>query len=307
MRRLSLIVLVSVALHSAAFAAVGGGTAGTQALKLQRGARPASMGGAYLAVASGADSVLWNPAGMDQLRDLQATAGHLAYLDGIADDYLQIARPIYGFGAWGLGANYLFTEDQGYDSFGNQTEAFNDYDFSAQVALSLELLEDLHVGATYKIINQNYASQRSMGSGFDLGVQYRNLWKQLDLAAGMFNFGTPIAQGKNFAPLPLAFKLGAAWHVTPDWLLAIDFDHQPIDFFNKWHFGTEYGYKIGDVQTFARLGYTLGPEQDLGGAAGLGMGLGLALSSWQLDYAFTPQGDLGNTHRLSLTWSSWLF
>ncbi len=81
------------------------------------------MGGAYAAVASGADSVLREiPAGMDQLpRPAAANIGHLAYLDGVGDDYLEVARPIYGLGAWGFGANYLYTltQDQGYDNFGH--------------------------------------------------------------------------------------------------------------------------------------------------------------------------------------------
>ena len=36
----------------------------------------------------------------------------------------------------------------------------------------------------------------------------------------------------------------------------------------------------------------------------LAVGLGIALGSWQLDYAFTPQGDLGQAQRLTLTWNA---
>lgn len=302
-----------LALASAAPAATGGGATGSASLKLPRGARPTSMGEAYVAVASGADSILWNAAGLDQLRDLQANVGHLSYLDGITDDYIQIGRPIFGLGAWGFGVNYLYATDDAYDNWGNPLGSFNNFDFSAQLALAFELIEDLHVGGTYKILNQGYgangtvAEQFSMGSGIDLGVQYRNLWKRLDLGLGVYNMGTPVAQGKNYTPLPLTLKLGFGLHIVDGWLLAVDYEHQPIDFFNKWHLGSEFSYPVGAFQTFARVGYTLGPQQDQGGLAGLSAGLGLALGSWQVDYAFVPQGDLGNTHRLSLTWSSWLF
>jgi hypothetical protein len=308
MRALATILGGLLALGSTtAQAATGAGSTGTQGLKLARGARPAAMGNAYVAVASGADSILWDPAGMNQLRDLQANLGHLAYLDGVADDYLLVARPLYGFGAWGLGMNYLYASDQGYDNWGNPEAAFNVFDFSAQVAMSIDVMDDLSLGAVYKILRQGYAQQYSMGSGADLGIQYRDLWKRLDLAAGVFNAGTPVALGSNYAPLPLTLKVGAALRVTDDWLLALDYENQPYDFINKLHAGTEYAYRVGAVGTFARLGYTLGPEQDQGGLGGLSAGLGLALGAWQLDYAFAPQGDLGNTHRLSMTWSSWLF
>lgn len=294
-------------------ASTGGGAAGTQSFKLSRGARPTGMGGAYVAVASGADSILWNAAGLNQLRDLQANIGHLSYLDGITDDYIQIGRPIYGFGAWGLGINYLYATDDAYDNWGNALGSFNNFDFSAQLAGAIEVMEDLNVGGVYKILNQGYAAngpvaqQFSMGSGIDLGVQYRNLWKRLDLGAGLYNMGTPVAQGKNYAPLPFTAKAGLALHLVEGWILAVDYEHQPIDFFNKWHVGTEVAYPVGAFQTFARLGYILGPEQDLGSISGLSTGLGLGLGSWQLDYAFVAQGDLGNTHRVSVTWSSWLF
>lgn len=308
-----LIAALAFGLAGQALAATGAGMSGTQGLKLMRGARPASMGGAYVAVASGADSILWNPAGMDQLRDLQASAGHLNYLDGITDDYLQVARPIYGFGAWGFGVNYLYATDDAYDNWGNALGSFNNFDFSAQVAASMEIVEDLHVGLVYKILNQGYGSngpvaqQFSMGSAFDLGLQWRNLWKQLDLGASASNMGTPIAQGKNYAPLPLVLKLGAAWHATENLLFAADYENQPYEYFNKLHLGTELAVPVGPLQTFLRAGYTLGPENDQGSLAGFGTGAGLGFGSWQLDYAYVPQGDLGATHRLSMTWSSWLF
>ncbi len=135
-------------------------------------------------------------------------------------------------------------------------------------------MEDLHIGGVYKIIDEDYAHQHSMGSGFDLGLQWRNLWKRVDLGATVDNFGTPIALGGNFALLPLQIKLGTALHLTDDWLLAADYEYQPFDYFVSWHFGTEYGYKIGPLQTYARVGYTLGPVQDQGANAGFSAGLG---------------------------------
>jgi hypothetical protein len=306
MRRGSLLLIGGLLLAATSQAATGGGWAGTQFLKLPRGARPVGMGGAYAAVASGADSILWNPAGMNQLRDLQATAGHLAYLDGIADDYLEIARPIYGLGAWGLGVNYLFARDQGYDNWGNQTLVFDDYSLAAQVALSVELADDLSVGGVYKIIDQDYARHHSMGSGFDLGAQWRNLWRQLDLGLTLSNFGTAIGLGDKQALQPFTVKAGAALHLTENWLLAADYENQPVDHFNKFHAGTELTVPAGPASLAARVGYTVGPEQDLGGLAGLAAGLGFGLGAWQVDYSYSPMGDLGTSHRISLTWSSWM-
>lgn len=300
-----LLLIAAWLLALPALAATGGGQTGAQSLRLLRGARPVGMGGAYVAVASGADSILWNPAGMDQLRALQADYGHLAWLDGVSDDSLQVAMPIYGLGGWGVGVNYLYAQDQAYDNWGNPGDNFNLFDFSAQAAMSVELPADMHAGGVYKILREGYGSQFAMGSGFDFGWQWRNLFKRLDLGLGAYNIGTPIALGGNFAVLPITLKGGAALHLTDSWLLAVDYDHQPVDFFNTWHFGTEYAYQLGDWQLVGRGGYSLGAEQDQGDLAGLALGFGVGTGKWMVDYAFTPQGDLGTAHRLSLTWSSW--
>jgi len=302
------LILISLAclLAAPAMAATGGGQSGSQSLRLMRGARPAGMGGAYVAVANGADAMQWNAAGMNQLRALQANAGHLNWLDGVSDDYLLVAMPIYGMGAWGLGVNYLYAQDQAYDNFGNPGENFGVFDFSAQVAMSVELPWDMHLGGVYKTLRQGYDAQFAMGSAFDFGWQWRSLFKRLDLGAGLYNAGTPVALGANFAILPITYKAGAALHLSDNWLLAVDFDHQPIDFFTKWHAGTEYSFKAGDWTLLGRGGYTVGPEQDQGELAGLALGFGIGTGKWTVDYAFTPQGDLGMAHRVSLTWSSWL-
>jgi len=71
----ALLLLLGLALAAPAMAATGGGAAGTQSFKLPRGARPTGMGNAYVAVANGADSILWNPAGSGTLADLVLDCG----------------------------------------------------------------------------------------------------------------------------------------------------------------------------------------------------------------------------------------
>lgn len=300
------LVLV-LALAAPLAAASGGGSTSSQSLRLARGARAVSLGGAYTALASGAEAMAWNPAGMNSVRALQATASHLSYIEGISDDTLQIALPIYGMGAWGLGLDYLYASDQGYDNWGAETGAFNIYDFSAQVGLSLELPWDMHLGAVYKTLRQGYGAQHSMGSAFDFGWQWKGLFKRLDLGAVMGNLGTPMALGKGFGILPVTYKVGAVLNLTDSWLFSADFDHQAADFFNKVRLGTELNAKAGSFRLSGRGGYVIGPEQDLGGLAGMALGVGVGRGKWQLDYAWQPLGDLGTTHRVSATFSSWMY
>jgi hypothetical protein len=276
-----------------------------QSLRLPRGARAVGLGEAYTALASGSESLAWNPAGLDNIRALQASASHMAYVQGIGVDTLQVALPIYGTGAWGVGLDYLYATDQGYDNWGNPTGDFSDFDFSAQIAMSFELPADMHLGGTYKIIREGYGSQFAMGSGFDFGWQWKNLFDHLDLGLVVQNLGTPIALGQGYGFLPITWRGGGALHLTQAWLISADFDHQAIDFYNKGHFGTEYSLPIGDFTAALRGGYSITPAQALGGLTGLAVGGGLTYGRFQVDYAWQPMGDLGDTHRVSLTYSSW--
>jgi hypothetical protein len=287
-------------------AATGGGSTSSQSFRLARGARATGLGDAYSALASGADAMAWNPAGLNSVRDLQVAASHLGYLEGINVDTIQLAKPIYGMGAWGLGLDYLYASDQGYDNWGNSTGDFSLFDFSAQIAVSLDLPWDISVGAVYKTLRQGYGSQFAMGSGFDVGFQRRALFGRLDLGLVASNIGTPMALGAGYGILPVTFKGGAALHLTDAWLVSADYDLQAADFFNKVHTGTELTLPAGPTTVAVRGGYTFGPQQDLGGLSGLAAGLGVQYGAWTVDYAWQPLGDLGNTHRVSLTWSSWV-
>lgn len=302
----TLLALGLAALQGGLIAATGGGSSSAQSFRLSRDARAVGLGDAYVALANGADALDWNPAGMNSVRALQANATHLSYIQGIGVDSLNVALPIYGLGAWGLGVDYLYSSDDGYDNWGNPTGGFSIFDFSAKVAVSFELPWDMHVGGDYKILRQGYGSQFSMGSGFDLGWQWKGLFKRLDLGVTAGNLGTPVALGNTFGLLPLTLKGGAALHLGEHLLLSADYDHQTVDFVNKLHTGAELSGDAGPFHLAARGGYTLGPQQDLGGLTGLAVGGGLSLGAWAVDYAWQPLGDLGTTHRITLTYSSWL-
>ena len=314
-RFLSIFLLAVLAAPATAWAGGQGAAVSGLSFSLPRGARPVAMGGAYAAVAAGADSILWNPAGRNQLRDWQLGLGHLDYVQGTTDDYLQLARPIYGLGAWGLGATYFDSgTQQYYDVSGNNMGTFSDWDFSAQLALAVQLPGDLSLGLAYKILRQTYAYQSAMGSAFDLGLQWRKLLPALDLGFTAQNLGTPIALGSSYNDLPETFKLGLALHLGPDVLLAADEDFEPWtapnsgrfwgESTNQVHVGLEASLPIGGWTATGRAGYVFGPAQAaVGGLQGLSVGGGVTLGDWQVDYAWAPMGDLGQTQRLSLTYS----
>ncbi|MBI4064737.1 MAG: hypothetical protein HY401_10630, partial [Elusimicrobia bacterium] len=98
--------------------------------------------------------------------------------------------------------------------------------------------------------------------------------------------------------LPLTLASGLAWHGFAGVALAADFKYRVYDQKTNWALGTEYG--VASVLT-VRGGYALADSRSRNSLAGLGGGFGLRFSTYKLDYAITPFGELGNTHRLSLT------
>jgi hypothetical protein len=282
----------------------GSGATSAQSFKIGRGARPTALGGAYLALADDALAILWNPAGLVQPRDTQVALSHLTWFGDVNDEDICVVQPIYGLGAWGIGATYLYTNDVYRDNWGNAGDTFSVFDFSWQLAYALEITPSFSVGATYKTIRQGYGTHFSMGSGFDAGIQARRFFKlPLSVGLGIFNTGTQVAMGESLSLLPLALKAGFAFNPLDQLTLAAEFEHQPIEFFNKYHFGGEYGWTSNGLKTALRAGYIVGPENHLGGFSGASLGFGLGAGPYQLDYAVVGYGDLGLTHRVTLIYS----
>ncbi len=281
----------------------GSASTGGQALLMQLDARAVGMGSAYTAVAGGADALDYNPAGMDQLRAGQAEAGHLAWIQGVDDEYINTAFPIYGLGAWGLGLSYLYAQDQAYSDTGIPGGTFTDFSFSGKAAFSMQIGDTQNIGIEYKLLRESYGGQFDMGSAFDLGWQWVGGPGGIDFGAAAQNLGTPVVMGTTYNPLPISVKVGAVKHLSTWGLLSMDEEYQPFDSFNFVHFGGEISEPVGPVTPALRAGYIFGPQQAAGNLTGLSVGLGLGYGSWQLDYAYTPEGDLGLAQRLTLTYT----
>ncbi|MGH7442792.1 MAG: hypothetical protein ACREKE_08995, partial [bacterium] len=194
--------------------------------------------------------------------------------------------------------------DQYYSDTGVAGGSFTDFDFSGKAAVSFQVSDSQNIGLEYKVLREGFGGQFDMGSCFDLGWQWTDVVQGLDLGAVAQNLGTPVALGSSQFSLPLAVKFGGAEHIGSLALLAVDEEYQPVDSFNFLHAGLEIGTPVGPMTPVARVGYTLGPQQTDGGVTGLSVGLGLTMGAWQVDYAYTPQGDLGLAQRLTLTYTT---
>jgi len=194
-------------------------------------------------------------------------------------------------------------------------------------------LSKLLVGASLRIITESIDEVSVFGGGVDIGVIWRETeevkLQQLATAKGTSKQinGKPVVRDNGLRLGFVVQNLG----VTSDQLMPINFRAGvgyvlqdlfspfgrgtialdalvPIDNDIKISIGTEYAHISPNTEFAIRFGYKIGNEiKDLDAMAGLTVGAGCAVIAgfikYQVDYAFVPYGDLGSTHRASLTLS----
>jgi outer membrane protein OmpA-like peptidoglycan-associated protein len=192
-------------------------------------------------------------------------------------------------------------------------------------------LKDVLLGASLRIVNETIADKNVFGGGVDVGA----IWRQTeDIAPVEISTasGSVMASDGKYAVrdrgwragftaqnvgattdslMPINFRAGAGYVArnvfTPYGRGTVALDVLiPIDNDVKVSAGAEYAHISENTEFAVRAGYKIGPEiKDLDSTAGLTAGLGIAIQAalirYQVDYAFVPYGELGTTHRASLT------
>lgn len=104
------------------------------------------------------------------------------------------------------------------------------------------------------------------------------------------------------SPLPLTVALGLGYQLPPGLTLALDLKRRPYSQTTEVDVGTEYML----LPAFAlRAGYgaAAGPQEPAGAVSirSLTGGFGIRpFRAYTIDYAITPFGDFGYSHRLSV-------
>ncbi|MFB0564041.1 MAG: PorV/PorQ family protein [Candidatus Lokiarchaeia archaeon] len=292
---LPLLFVLEMRLCCSPVLARGPGTSGAVFLKIDMGARAASMGGAFCAVADDVSAIYWNPAGLVQLERKEITAMHNEWIQGIRRESIVYAHPIKELLTLGVGITYLYTSGLiKRDIYGNELgETFGAYGGVTTFSGSKMLCENVSIGVNLKIIQEGIEARKATAFALDIGVLYK--LSKLRLGAVIQNLGTKVKfEEKSFA-LPLDLKAGLAYKALEHLILATDID-LPLDNEINLRVGAEY--QLADLLSL-RLGFKTSQAKNTG--VGISGGLGFRFKDYQLDYGFLPFGDLGNTHRISFS------
>jgi hypothetical protein len=296
------------------------------------GGRALGMGGAYVALANDVTAGYWNPAGLSQITYTEITLMHDERFAGLVNyDYGAVAFPSGSKTSIGLSVIRLGVDGipdtrealvdastadllKIYDIYNpnaridpSRVTYFNSADWAFYFTYAKQLHQDLSYGANLKIIRRDMGSNSATGIGFDVGGRML-LTEKLILGVNLQDITTTLIAwdtGTKELISPTA-KIGGAYFIN---LLggqiapAMDFD---VRFENRryastahvgpisadLHAGLEYEFK---KIVAVRVGYTDVKQ--------LTLGVGVHLPKLDIDYSFAKfdsEGQLGNTHRISL-------
>ena len=286
-------ILLSTAL------AAQSGKVGFALLKIGVDARAAGMANAYTSIAHDASAVYWNPAGLAGDETNSLLLMHHSWLQDINHEFValkfvsgqhNLAVSLDMISVSGIELRNEIASD---DPIG-ETNALNTY---LGLAYATTLFTDWQIGMQVKYLYEKYYMQSADGIAFDLGIQKKNIFNQLNWGFTIQNIGRMSSLKEQSTRLPVLLRTGISYYLPFRILnqnpqIAADITHV-LDDVSLLHMGTEVPLtEYVDL----RFGYLFGRASQ-----SISAGFGLRYNVFNLAYAFVPyRYDLGNSHRFSL-------
>jgi outer membrane protein OmpA-like peptidoglycan-associated protein len=276
---------------------------GTQAQPLNQAggtARAIGMGSAVVAVPQGSASLLWNPAALSTMTCSEVALHHNSGLGNSIQEILVVGKPL---GKWGgVAAALNFVDNgtiDGRNDIAQGTSSYGAGDYGGSLGWGIKIFEELSAGVAVRGNWQHLAGQTYAAYSTDLGMMWNPI-SPLRLGVTYSNLGLT-GKVAGYA-LNRGWRIGAGYDIAVSssnaLLLAASTERQDVGV-QRVNLGVEDWI----ANAFAlRAGYQWNiPNNQLYGWTGVTAGLGYRHGDFAFDYAFTPMGDLGNSHRFSAT------
>lgn len=290
------------------FSRTGRGTTTAEVLSLGSGARALAMGEAYTAISDDASGIFWNPGGLVQIPKASLSFMHASYVESIFYDNLSFVTRLSQKELVGGSIQYLdYGSIDGTDINNLDTSSFHprDYVYTLTYARDLDFVafgnEQFGFGVNLKYLRSTIVDTASSLNG-DVGVLARHDTqdgRRIRYGFVLQNLGQGLKYDQVRDPIPTTFRGGMAFPITKYWLISAD---AVLPKGNGIYFagGTEIAADFGpQLRAALRAGYNT--LSDVPGTSNVSFGAGITMSLLSFDYAFLPMGDLGNTHRISVS------
>ncbi len=294
---------------------------GLQFLKVDVGARPASMGGAFMMVGNDATAMFYNPAGIAKMQSgFDLFAGNVSWIAGIQYYATGLVKDLGNWGSVGVSAIYcdygddiagtrVAANDKGYDDTGNvDVGAYavglsyaraltNKFTVGGQIKYAQE-----HLGESLLVAGGTSVQNKVSGIAYDFGTIFYPGFKSFRLGMSIRNFSNQFKYQQYAFQLPLTFTLGFAMDVLDfigehrnTLLLAVDAIH-PRDYTERINVGGEY---VFNNMVALRAGYKYNYDEE-GLCAGIGVKHTFGGVGIRLDYAYSDFGVFSTVNRFSM-------
>lgn len=278
-------------------------------LKIDPSARLAGMGEVDSDVNS--QSALANPAVLPWLYDYsEVSLQHLLYFSDVSFSQAAYTRPLSTNSSLNLSLGYLGTgaftrtiaDSSVVDGY-SERGSFTTSDMLIGAGYGRRLSAQFSYGVGMKAVRESIDGNDTYGAMMSLtgfynplsgGHHYRD--DQWQVGFGVFNVGPKVG---NY-DLPMGGFVGVGKRLSPPFFFGLEMAGY-IDQTMEGRLGMEYD--LSDA-LFLRAGYKNSfKEQGLGDPymTGLSGGLGFRIQQFVFDYAWVPYGDLGQTHRVTLS------
>ncbi|HCY74527.1 MAG TPA: hypothetical protein DHV28_01280 [Ignavibacteriales bacterium] len=283
-------------------------------LRLDGSARAGALGGSFVSNNDDADVIFYNPAGMDLLDGNPASFSFVKHLMDINLASLSYSTEFENIGRFGAAIKYInYGNFEGADEFGTKTTEFSAGEFAFVLGYANQLDDDFYYGANVKFIYSGIETRSSTAMAVDLGLHYAIPDKNWNFGFAVLNLGGQLTKYYNTTEdLPLDVVVGLSKKLENLPLrLSVDFhklNQKRDDFvqrFKAFTVGAEF--TLSKVMKL-RLGYDNERRSEFkigttAGIAGFNAGLGIKVSDYQFDYAYSSLGSVGGLHRVGVSTS----
>lgn len=306
-------------------------TSSLQFLKVMPTARATAMGEAFSTLASGADAVFWNPAGIALAKQPEIAGTLTLWLFDAKQGALSFAAPMGEWGSIGVQLQYVAygaIQETSVDHLrfiGNPSAAnynpgltgrtFSPASYVIGISYARRFTDKFAAGVTAKFISESLwdGSQASVvnpstGNAeqvstsarlflFDFGLQYDTGFRTVRLGVSIQNFGQQVKFAEEAYPAPLTFRIGAAADlIGPDALLeqsAMNRFTIAYDLFqpNDYAQQMHLGAEYALDETFFLRGGYKFSYDSDGLTAGAGVRHSISGTLFAIDYSFGTMGE----------------